>query len=55
MGEWESIFVLGGILIKLLLFAFSYPREPAQGPEFEKFIAPVDIVLYFECSNVSIL
>ncbi|EDS28637.1 adenylate kinase isoenzyme [Culex quinquefasciatus] len=29
-----------------------YPREPAQGPEFEKFIAPVDIVLYFECSNI---
>lgn len=28
-----------------------YPREPAQGPEFEKFIAPVDIILYFECSD----
>ncbi|XP_063698552.1 adenylate kinase isoenzyme 1 isoform X3 [Culicoides brevitarsis] len=28
-----------------------YPREPAQGPEFEKIIAPVDIILYFECSD----
>ncbi|XP_058122066.1 adenylate kinase isoenzyme 1 [Anopheles ziemanni] len=32
-----------------------YPREPAQGPEFEKFIAPVDIVLYFECSNETLV
>lgn len=31
-----------------------YPREPAQGPEFEKIIAPVDIILYFECSDVSL-
>lgn len=32
-----------------------YPREPAQGPEFEKFIAPVDIILYFECSNETLV
>lgn len=29
-----------------------YPREAAQGPEFEKIISPVDIILYFECSDV---
>ncbi|CAO1363628.1 unnamed protein product [Diamesa tonsa] len=28
-----------------------YPREQAQGAEFEKIIAPVDLILYFECSN----
>lgn len=32
---------------------FSYPREPAQGAAFEKIIGPVDLILYFECSNVS--
>jgi adenylate kinase len=30
-----------------------YPREPAQGAAFETMIAPVDIILYFDCSNVS--
>lgn len=35
----------------LELFSFRYPREQAQGVEFEKIIAPVDLILYFECSN----
>lgn len=34
--------------------SFSYPREQAQGAEFEKIIAPVDLILYFDCSNVSL-
>lgn len=34
-------------------FFFSYPREQAQGAAFERIIAPVDLILYFECSNVS--
>jgi adenylate kinase len=28
-----------------------YPREAAQGPEFEKCICPVDLILYFECAE----
>lgn len=28
-----------------------YPREEAQGREFEAAIAPVDLILYFECSD----
>lgn len=27
-----------------------YPREKDQGAAFEKYIAPVDLILYFECS-----
>lgn len=30
-----------------------YPREKDQGAAFEKQIAPVDIILYFECAEVS--
>lgn len=30
-----------------------YPREKNQGAAFEKSIAPVDIILYFECAPVS--
>lgn len=41
-------------MIEMFVF-HRYPREQAQGVEFEKIIAPVDIVLYFECSNVSFL
>lgn len=29
-----------------------YPREKDQGAAFEKQIAPVDIILYFECAEV---
>ncbi|KAG5675850.1 hypothetical protein PVAND_005720 [Polypedilum vanderplanki] len=32
-----------------------YPREEAQGREFEKLIRPVDLVLYFECSNETLV
>ncbi|XP_055637254.1 adenylate kinase isoenzyme 1 isoform X2 [Toxorhynchites rutilus septentrionalis] len=32
-----------------------YPREPSQGVDFEKLIAPVDIILYFECSNETLV
>lgn len=31
-----------------------YPREKSQGAAFEKQIAPVDIILYFECAEVRI-
>lgn len=30
-----------------------YPREKDQGAAFEKQISPVDIILYFECAEVS--
>lgn len=61
----KGILVPNEIVLKLLEAAMvkvsntpgflidGYPREPAQGPEFEKIIAPVDIILYFECSDVS--
>lgn len=60
----KGILVPNEIVLKLLEAAMlkvsdppgflidGYPREPAQGSEFEKFIAPVDIILYFECSDV---
>jgi len=32
-----------------------YPREQAQGAAFEKVIAPVDLILYFECSNETLV
>lgn len=32
-----------------------YPREEAQGREFEQAIAPVDLILYFECSNETLV
>ena len=32
-----------------------YPREAAQGPEFEKCICPVDLILYFECANETLV
>uniref|UniRef100_A0A336MQY4 CSON015555 protein n=1 Tax=Culicoides sonorensis TaxID=179676 RepID=A0A336MQY4_CULSO len=59
----KGILVPNEIVLKLLEAAMvkvsntpgflidGYPREPAQGPEFEKIIAPVDIILYFECSD----
>lgn len=31
-----------------------YPREKDQGAAFEMQIAPVDIILYFECAEVSL-
>lgn len=30
-----------------------YPRQKDQGAAFEKTIAKVDIILYFECKDVS--
>ncbi len=30
-----------------------YPRQKDQGAAFEKAIAPVDLILYFECRDVS--
>ena len=60
----KGVLVSNEIVLKLLEAAMSkvsdtpgflidgYPREPAQGPEFEKIIAPVDIILYFECTDV---
>lgn len=39
--------------VYLLFLISSYPREQAQGAAFERIIAPVDLILYFECSNVS--
>lgn len=32
-----------------------YPREEAQGREFEQAIAPVDLILFFECSNETLV
>lgn len=32
-----------------------YPREREQGIAFEQQIGPVDIILYFECSNETML
>lgn len=32
-----------------------YPREEAQGREFEAAIAPVDLILYFECSDETLV
>jgi adenylate kinase len=32
-----------------------YPREEAQGAAFERIIAPVDLILYFECSNETLV
>lgn len=32
-----------------------YPRQKDQGAAFEKAIAPVDLILYFECKDVSFL
>lgn len=32
-----------------------YPRQKDQGAAFEKAIAPVDLILYFECKDVSCL
>uniref|UniRef100_U5EZ29 Putative uridylate kinase/adenylate kinase n=1 Tax=Corethrella appendiculata TaxID=1370023 RepID=U5EZ29_9DIPT len=64
----KGILVSNEIVLKLLEAAMvkvksttigylidGYPREPAQGPEFEKFIAPVDIILYFECKNETLV
>lgn len=31
-----------------------YPRQKDQGAAFEKLIAPVDVILYFECKDVSL-
>lgn len=30
-----------------------YPRQKDQGAAFEQAIAPVDLILYFECRDVS--
>jgi len=32
-----------------------YPREKNQGAEFEKFIGPADLILYFECANETLV
>lgn len=34
---------------KYHIYNSRYPREKSQGAAFEKIIAPVDIILYFEC------
>jgi adenylate kinase len=34
---------------------FRYPREEAQGREFEQTISPVDLILYFDCSNETLV
>lgn len=31
-----------------------YPRQKDQGAAFEKSIAPVDLILYFECKDVNL-
>lgn len=35
------------------MMIFRYPRQKDQGAAFEKSIAPVDMILYFECKDVS--
>lgn len=39
--------------IKTFVNLFRYPRQKDQGAAFEKSIAPVDMILYFECKDVS--
>lgn len=63
----KGVLVSNEIVLNLLAQAMSkveqstgflidgYPREQAQGVEFEKVIAPVDIILYFECSNETLV
>lgn len=43
------------IIELLFLYLFSFPREETQGAAFEESIAPVDLVLYLECSDVSLI
>lgn len=54
---WDWCSMLMKLIFRCELFSsavtHSYPREQAQGAAFEKAIAPVDLILYFECSNVS--
>lgn len=39
----------------LNLLNFRYPREEKQGREFEETIAPVHLILYFECSDETLV
>lgn len=40
-------------LFVFLFIYFSYPREKDQGVAFEKKIAPADLVVFFDCADVS--
>jgi len=53
-GYLKLTFIFYGSSLLTLTFFCRYPREQAQGAAFEKIIAPVDLILYFECSNVNI-
>lgn len=52
----EVLGLLEGAMIKVInstvgYLVDGYPREKDQGVAFEKYIAPVDLILYFECAE----
>lgn len=52
----EVLGLLEGAMIKVInstvgYLVDGYPREKDQGAAFEKYIAPVDLILYFECAD----